>query len=192
MPYLHWEIEKRLLRMSKIVQRQTAELKPEFGMRSIHFRSKFADLAGNWRIKVIKLGELVPAKRSERARWMPSSALGKYLWYASKLFEIIDEAADERLISEHLHSTSPLHMRRTLDQFYYWTVIDTTAQDQNQVVCHGTRSSSDPEATGRVVMVDQLWMWILDESKTSVYYSCFGRYPQNSSINRENTRVLTR
>ena len=189
MPYLHWEIEKRLLRMSKIVQRQTAEHRPEFGMRSFNFRSKFADIAGNWRIKV---GQLAPTERIEREQWMPSSALGKYLWFAAKLFEIIDEAADERLISEHLHSTSPLHMRRTLDQFYYWTVIDTTAQDQNQVVCHGTRSSSDPEATGRVVMVDQLWMWILDQSKTSVYYSCFGRYPQNSSINRENTRVLTR
>ncbi|KAG9235378.1 hypothetical protein BJ875DRAFT_374401 [Amylocarpus encephaloides] len=161
MPYLHWEIEKRLQRMSKIVQRQTAELKPEFGKHSINFRSKFADLAGNWRIK---LGQLAPTERRQGARRMPSSALGKYLWFAAKLFEIIDEAADERLISEHLHSTSPLHMRRTLDQFYYWTVIDTTAQDQDQVVCHGTRSSSDPEATGRVVMVDQLWMWILDQN----------------------------
>ena len=160
-------------------------------MRNITFRSKFAvaDLAENWRIK---LGQPARARRNERPRWMPSSALGKYLWFAAKLFEIIDEAADERLISEHLHSTSPLHMRRTLDQFYYWTVIDTTAQDQNQVVCHGTRSSSDPEATGRVVMVDQLWMWILDESKTSVYYSCFGRNPQKSSISREYTRLLTR
>jgi hypothetical protein len=163
MPYLHWEIEKRLLRMSKIVQRRTAELKREFGFGRINFRSKFAGLAGNWRIKV---GQLAPAERSERKPWIPSSVLGKYLWFAAKLFEIIDEAADERLISEHLYSTSPLHMRRTLDQFYYWNVIDTTAQDHNQVVCHGTGSSSDPEATGRVVMVDQLWMWILDQSKT--------------------------
>jgi len=97
------------------------------------------------------------------------AALGRYLWFAAKLFEIIDEAADERLISEHLHSTSPLHIRRTLDQFYYWTVIDTTSQDKNQVVCHGTRSSSDPGATGRVVMVDQLWMWILDRSMISIF-----------------------
>lgn len=175
MPYLHWEIEKRLLRMSKIVQTDTARLKPESAMRSFNFRSKFADVAGNWRIK---LGQVAPAERVETEQLIPSSALGKYLWFAAKLFEIIDEAADERLISEHLHSTSPLHMRRTLDQFYYWTVIDTTAQDQRQVVCHGTRSSNDPEATGRVVMVDQLWMWILDQSKTSIYYSLFGRYRQ--------------
>ncbi|KAH7308294.1 hypothetical protein BKA65DRAFT_415197 [Rhexocercosporidium sp. MPI-PUGE-AT-0058] len=161
MPYLHWEIEKRLLRMSKIVHRQNAELKPKFGMPSINFRSKFAALAGNWRVK---LGQAAPTARGEGVKLAPSTALGRYLWYAAKLFEIIDEAADERLISEHLHSNSPLHMRRTLDQFYYWTVIDTTAQDQNQVVYHGTRSSNDPEATGRVVMVDQLWMWILDEN----------------------------
>lgn len=167
MPYLHWEIEKRLLRMSSIVQKQTADLKPEFGMRRINFRSKFADLASNWRIK---LGQTAPADKSAMERWLPSSPLAKYLWFAAKLFEIIDEAADERLINEHLYSSSPLHMRRTLDQYYYWTVIDTTTQDQNQVVCHGTRSSSDPEATGRVVMVDQLWMWILDESKISLPY----------------------
>jgi hypothetical protein len=173
MPYLHWEIEERLLRMSKIVQTRTAEQKPERGRTGISFRSKFAEIASNWRIK---LGRPVPTKKSERGPWTPQSALGRYLWYAAKLFEIIDEAADERLISEHLYSTSPLHMRRTLDQFYYWTVVDTTAQDQNQVVSHGTKSSSDPEATGRVVMVDQLWMWILDQSKVFSPSSGLGRY----------------
>jgi hypothetical protein len=152
--------------MSNIVERNNALLKAEFGTR-VNFRSKFADLAGNWRIKLQKQA---PVENNKKERWEPSSALGRYLWFAAKLFEIIDEAADERLISEHLHSNSPLHVRRTLDQFYYWTVIDTTSQDQNQVVCHGTRSSNDPEATGRVVMVDQLWMWILDQSMTPI---CF-------------------
>jgi hypothetical protein len=149
MPYLHWEIEKRLLRMSKIIQGEVTRLRRQGGK--------------NWRLR---LGQPAPDEKKEQPSWQPQSLLGRYLWFAAKLFEAIDEAADERLIREHLNTSSPLHMRRTLDQYYYWTVTDTTAEDQNQVVCHGTRSSSDPEATGRVVMVDQLWMWILDESTT--------------------------
>lgn len=163
MPYLHWEIEKRLLRMSKIIQGEVTKLRRQGGRHGYQFRSKLADLAKNWRLR---LGQPAPDKKKEQPSWQPQSLLARYLWFAAKLFEAIDEAADERLIREHLNTSSPLHMRRTLDQYYYWTVTDTTAEDQNQVVCHGTRSSNDPEATGRVVMVDQLWMWILDDSTT--------------------------
>lgn len=162
MPYLHWEVEKRLVRMSKIIQTKVTEFHDQDSKHNPRFRTRFADLANNWRLK---LGLPAPDEKKQYCPWRPRSALGQYMWFAAKLFEIIDEAADERLIHEHLYSPSPLHMRRTLDQYYYWTVANTTAQDQNQVVGHGTRSSNDPEATGRVVMVDQLWMWILDESE---------------------------
>ncbi len=163
MPYLHWEIETRLRRMSKIVQTQTAaEQKKAGSKRGIIYKSKIADLSSNWRIR---LGRPPPVEKKEAKPWRPHKPLARYLWFASKLFELIDEAADERLIREHLFSPSQLHVRRTLDQFYYWTVEDTTTQDRSQVVCHGTRSSNDEAATGRVVMVDQLWMWILDQSK---------------------------
>ena len=138
------------------------------------FRSKFPDLTSNWRVKFGVAAEGEPAGSPT---WRPGSVLGQYLYYAAKLFQLIDEAADERLIQEHLHSASPLHMRRTLDQFYYWTAIDTAAQDHHQVVCRGTRSSSDPEATGRVVMVDQLWMWILDQSMSSAGRTISGSRP---------------
>jgi hypothetical protein len=148
--------------MSNIVSEQDTE-------HNRRFQTKFADLASNWRLK---LGLTAPDEKREDSPWRPRSALGKYMWFAAKLFEMIDEAADERLIREHLHSPSPLHMRRTLDQYYYWTVANTTAQDQDQVVGHGTRSGIDPGATGRVVMVDQLWMWILDESKPFATSHC--------------------
>jgi hypothetical protein len=98
--------------------------------------------------------------------WKPQSPLGSYLWYAAKLFQLIDEAADWRLISDHLCTQSPLHPRRTLEQYYYWTAEDTTPRDRQQVVYRATRMRNDPEAIPRVVMVDQLWMWILDESET--------------------------
>jgi len=49
--------------------------------------------------------------------WRPQSPLGSYLWLAAKLFQLIDEAADWRLISDHLFADSPLHPRRTLEQY---------------------------------------------------------------------------
>jgi hypothetical protein len=167
MPYLHWEIEQRLLRMSEVVQ-VTTRLEEQKFKPSKKQRSKFAEAASNWRIK---LGQRAVIEKNKESSWRPHSPLAKYLWHVAKLFEIIDEAADERLIREHLHSSSPLHMRRTLDQFYYWTVEDTSSRDQAQVVCRGTRSRDDPEATTRVVMVDQLWLWILDESKACSFSS---------------------
>lgn len=97
--------------------------------------------------------------------WRPQSPLGSYLWLAAKLFQLIDEAADWRLISDHLYTQSPLHPRRTLEQYHSWTAEDTSHRDRQQVVCQETKMRKDPEAVPRVVMVDQLWMWILDESE---------------------------
>ncbi len=124
--------------------------------------SKFPEVASDWRIK--SRSQAAPNTRRERS-WKPQSSLAQYLWHVAKLFEIIDEAADERHIMEHLHSSPPLHMRRTIDQYYYPTVEDSSQRDQDQVVCRGTRSKNDPDAMARVVMVDQLWLWILDDSQ---------------------------
>lgn len=156
--------------MSRIVQENTLKIKKQQKGRA--FRNKFADLVGNWRIKMTQ-----PSVVQNRIHgtWRPRTALGTYMWYVSKLFEIIDEAADERLITHHLYTSSPPHLRRTLDQFYYWTVENTTVQDLSQVVCRGTRSSHDLETTARIVMVDQLWMWILDDSRLPSLFSLFAR-----------------
>jgi hypothetical protein len=67
---------------------------------------------------------------------------------------------------------APLHIRRTLDQAYFLTLADTSHRDKDQVVYRGTTptkkeiSSNEVSSNNvtRVVMVDQLWMWILDES----------------------------
>jgi len=161
MPYLHWEIETRLSRMSRIIHEETAKQRLKHTWRDARFGSEFAELARNWRIRLGRPGHL---GKEETKPWAPVSALAKYLWFAAKLFELVDEAADERLLKKHIYTNSPLHPRRTLNQFYYWTTADSTVQDRNQIVYQGTQSSGDPDATGRVVMVDQLWMWILDQS----------------------------
>ena len=66
---------------------------------------------------------------------------------------------DEMLIQAYLQSTHNLHIRRTLDQFYYHA-ISTEDRDTDQVVYRYTR---DKGKERKVFMVDQLWLWILDK-----------------------------
>ncbi|PHH91890.1 hypothetical protein CDD83_9911 [Cordyceps sp. RAO-2017] len=171
MPYLHWEVEKRLMRMSNIVQEQTAARQSKSEIRKLRpkRRPKLLEMANDRRMQ---LRRLQPGSRRKVGQWRPTSALAKYLWLAAKMFEIIDEIADERLVTQNLDTKAPIHIRRTLDQFYHWTTADTTDQDHNQVVCRKTRSGIDPRATSRLVVVDQLWMWILDEN---TILTCFPR-----------------
>jgi hypothetical protein len=176
MPYLHWEIEKRLGRMSQIVQRTQLE---KDKIENYERRTK---RLGTWgsvvsaaqsahRAGDLSRGEQVSTIAWNTPSWRPQSPLGSYLWYAAKLFQLIDEAADEMLIRQHLYADPPLHIRRTLEQYYYWTTEDTGPRDRKQVVYRGTRLRRDPEALPRVIMVDQLWLWILDDSEFSGAYS---------------------
>jgi hypothetical protein len=98
-----------------------------------------------------------------------------------------------------------------LDQSYYWTLNKTSVRDRNQVVYRSTqpgifheynhmkgewpehkeqgitldRGCNDCQANirkvSRVIMVDQLWMWILDEQ---TIITCFPkRYGSNKQEN---------
>lgn len=80
----------------------------------------------------------------------------------------MDLELDERLVKQGLLSrdlnakaTEPLlHIRRTLDQSYFLNLKDTSQRDKDQVVYRATKGRAN---LARVVMVDQLWLWILDE-----------------------------
>ena len=173
MPFLHWEVEKRLQRMQQFVQvSKKHKEEKDLLKRANTFRHsrRLAELASK------QMNSRRPAPNSDseekprgrRHLWRPRNALAKYFWHVAKLHQVIDEAADGRLIEDHLYSPAPLHMRRTLEQYYYWTAEDTSRRDHDQIVCRGTKNHSDdsgPEATTRLVMVDQLWLWILDDSK---------------------------
>lgn len=122
------------------------------------------------------------------------SSLGELLWSTADLYEAMDAYADERLIEKYLTHVPPLHPRRTLDQSYYWTLKDTQSRDRDQVVYRRTAPSlklllshqyckqEHPKGPGcaqcrenvskvpRIVMVDQLWMWILDESESQLLF----------------------
>lgn len=135
--------------------------------------------------------QIGPKKITFKSYSVGETPLGKLFLLAAKLYEEMDSYTDEKIIGQYLMNSSPLHPRRTLDQSYYWTLRDTRSRDRDQVVYRGTAPSpkllhhdcpkkftkrekkekpcvqchENSKKVARVVMVDQLWMWILDESK---------------------------
>ena len=110
--------------------------------------------------------------------------LARMLFHAAKLAEAMNSHPDERLISKYLHEDPALHPRRTLDQSYYGALFPTQTRDRDQVVYRATapqyhvcerderdwkcaQCQQSVKMVPRVIMVDQLWMWILDESMST-------------------------
>jgi hypothetical protein len=85
---------------------------------------------------------------------------------------------DRELIRAYWKEDHPLHIRRTLDQYYYYTLDDTTSRDKDQVASRyferarangkevGSRGENDKKV---VMMVDQLWLWILGGNRVSAH-----------------------
>lgn len=96
------------------------------------------------------------------------------------------ETYDEMLLRAHLgSSTVSLHVRRTLDQFFYHN-IDTRSRDQDQVVYrYQTRrmASEESEVDPKVFMVDQLWMWILGKDLIVTAFPQRWQQPRNDPLN---------
>lgn len=103
-----------------------------------------------------------PVKNEKKKERRP---LGKYLLQVAKIYDAMDIEPDVRMLRDHLHQDPPLHSRRTLDQSYYWKLQNTDNRDEDQVVYRATIEGKSPLKTTRVVMVDQLWLYILDESE---------------------------
>jgi hypothetical protein len=68
-----------------------------------------------------------------------------------------------------------LHPRRTLDQYYYSSLKDTTVRDSDQTISKWTGSGcidlggrAAAGADSLLIMIDQLWCWVLDDSESSV------------------------
>ncbi|KAI8944242.1 hypothetical protein F4801DRAFT_572457 [Xylaria longipes] len=140
--------------------------------------------------------------KNERVpRFNSKNALGYYLLAAAHLYEGMTTYRDRMVLRKFLPQEPPIHPRRTLDQAYYWTLKSTKKRDRDQVIYRGTTATRDsfhhydeeknewPEheeltsrdcrtcrtnirKVSRVIMVDQLWMWILD-AKTLI--TCFPR-----------------
>jgi hypothetical protein len=113
-------------------------------------------------------------KRAETLRSPLSRKLGKASTF------------DEMLIRAHLAtSTVSLHVRRTLDQSFYHN-IDTASRDQDQVVYRYQlrgKCQDDPDVDPKIVMVDQLWLWILGKGLIVTAFPQRWQQPKNDPLN---------
>jgi len=186
MPYLHWETNRNRRKASEAVK------------RTVRTNSNdFLDMAKHPMVSVIRPRINQPTLERVTEGTIPrrtygKNALGKLLFLAASLYEAMDGYTDEKLIQKYLTATPTLHLRRTLDQSYYWTLKETSTRDKEQVIyqetspmatslhraCAKEDTNKDPsfnkcteniKRVPRVVMVDQLWMWILDDSKCTTY-----------------------
>lgn len=97
-----------------------------------------------------------------------------------------DEDETTRLIRAYFGDNKfPLHCRRTLDQFTYHMLDDTEKRDNTQVMFKWFASQSKRNANQKrrfqwlpsesvdendypILMVDQLWLWILEDEQTVI------------------------
>ncbi|KAF7718922.1 DUF676 domain-containing protein [Penicillium ucsense] len=107
-------------------------------------------------------------------------------------FRIEKSSLESKLIWQYLGCEPPIHFRRTLDQFGYPNLRSTVARDDDQMLWKRTRkpaqideqlrgyldaNSDDPEdegpsefMDGNVLMVDQLWLWIVDRKTIITFF----------------------
>lgn len=77
------------------------------------------------------------------------------------------------LLDNYLGEPHPIHIRRTLDQYYYHALSDTSERDCNQTI---SRYQSDMGLEPRdLTAVDQLWLWVLVgvDGVTDTVLTCF-------------------
>ncbi|KAI1130978.1 hypothetical protein F5Y10DRAFT_288380 [Nemania abortiva] len=182
MPFLHWETSRKRKQFAEETSRLVEQAKK-------------------------KRAEDIKDEKERRRRERGNAPTDRYLRAAADLYEGITTYRDKKLLRKYFSTESPIHPRRTLDQAFYWTLRSTEKRDRDQVVFRGTTTRYDdwhrcskedskhwPDHDGlkgedcqvclanikrvsRVVMVDQLWMWVLDE-RTII--TCFSkRYGQN-------------
>lgn len=195
MPYLHWETDRgrvqstKAIKVATTVKTSMAEIVARAnGARErsslSNQRSEVQDDVGQRQI----LTSISTSKAPERG------SLGEVFLRAAALMEAIDFRMEESMILEFLHQKPPLHPRRTLDQSYYGKLGHTATRDRDQVVYRATarvdhdckrnlderyrrkckQCQEDIKKVPQLIMVDQLWLWILDESMSSIKMSLQG------------------
>jgi hypothetical protein len=76
---------------------------------------------------------------------------------------ILDRDREKELVHWYVGDDHPLHIRRTLDQFYYYMLDNTRARNRDQVVSrYAANNQMLPKQQPVVMMVDQLWLWMIE------------------------------
>jgi len=124
-------------------------------MPYIHWESEDKRGEMSQMIKEIQSSEEYDLKRIKR---MIKKLVGKEEHYSN---------ANHALLANYLFTDpprSPLHIRRTLNQFQYYMTEDTDARDADQVIArYFQRRHKDKPVP--IMMIDQLWLWIVNNGK---------------------------
>lgn len=140
MPYIHWEAEPEIYKLQTMVDRNKP--KPSEERPSRVWSGISSVLSG--------FSDGIRGEKSNR-------------WEVRKREEKVGkgELSDRKLIQHYLNSDPPLHIRRTLDQFHYFMTEDTTDRDSDQVIGRYFKKKF-PKKPKPIMMVDQLWLWIIN------------------------------
>lgn len=76
------------------------------------------------------------------------------------------EEEEKALIKAYLYDPPALHVRRTLDQYYYHMLENTHDRDIDQVVSRWAQNVAQ-EPRHNILMVDQLWLWMGQNNKAA-------------------------
>lgn len=187
MPYLHWETDRGRMKAASVVK-EAGKIRFS-NMAEVVDQAT----ANEQNIKTGHVNVTPGSKGSDTNLSLPSynvtkaplnlrrAALGRLLRLAANVSEAMNSHVDEKLMYEYLHADPPLQPRRTLDQSYYGALKNTGARDRDQVVYRATTPMPHEcdmihpkdkcagchdgiRKVPRLIMVDQLWLWILDES----------------------------
>ncbi|KAK3988464.1 hypothetical protein QBC44DRAFT_382394 [Cladorrhinum sp. PSN332] len=83
----------------------------------------------------------------------------------------------QELLTTYLDQHHPLHTRRTLDEFYYFNLEarEMDARDKSQTFSDYFRKNpkvNNGEPNFPILMVDQLWLWVLDNKTVISSFPC--------------------
>lgn len=154
MPFLHWDLAHQLQRRNACIQ--LARERRAVGARpSIEVMSQYAEDYAR------KISDDRIDTKNEQAD-NPYAVMTRHeleLRRYRRLYTV-----DELALLGYLNVVSPIHPRRTLDHSRYPTLDgpDIENRDRDQVVYRHTKSM---RLKPRLIMVDQLWMWIIDGSE---------------------------
>lgn len=171
MPYLHWETHERRKKMTAIIKEETNSHNRFRSHVTGSLQEDFVKSAKEVMVRharQLTMGSMTEKEEEKKCAKQPGKkvercALAAYLLQIAKVYDAMDIESDVRILRDHLYKDPPLHARRTLDQSYYWKLPNTDVRDEDQVVYRETKSGKSISRTSRVLMVDQLWLYILDD-----------------------------
>jgi hypothetical protein len=125
---------------------------------------------------------------ARRTNYSNGSQKDTAVYVPEKLSE--DEKNIYKLLRED-RSIGSLHPRRSLDQYFYSSLPETSSRDKDQVV--SKYKPKDSRGGEKMIMVDQMWLWLIESychSSQRVKTSIFTSFPRKDRRHVDEDRDL--